>query len=219
MGIEAEFKQVSPYLLEKLKEHPDFAELFFDAQYLPESPFWQQFTINLNDPDDVVFLDEFTNLALETFNKLRENKQEEFKKQKTDISQIIEEGKAEYLDIDKTWRMIHFVLTGEDDSFVPPFLIGENNEDRLPSINAILGGTEIEHEATYGLVRYLTVDEVKQVADALSKFSYTMIRERLKLRGWKEKSFDHLFDYTYNPLVRYYQDAAEKGNAMFLYLS
>ncbi len=39
MGIEAEFKQVSPYLLEKLKKHPDFVELFFDAKYLPDSPF------------------------------------------------------------------------------------------------------------------------------------------------------------------------------------
>lgn len=32
MGIEAELKQVSAYLLEQLKEHPDFADVFFYAE-------------------------------------------------------------------------------------------------------------------------------------------------------------------------------------------
>lgn len=219
MGITAEFKQVSPYLLEKLKEHPDFAGLFFDAKYLPDSPFWQEFTINPEDPDDVEWYDEFTNFAAERLDKLKLEKPEEFEKLKADIPLIIEEGKAKYLDIDKTWYTIHFVLTGEDSSVCPPFLIGDNKEDRLPSINAVLGGTEIEHEATYGLVRYLSVDEVKQVAEALSNFTYAMIRERLKLRGWEEDIFESLLDYTYNPLVMYYQDAAEKENAMLLWLS
>ncbi|MBD2087187.1 hypothetical protein NDI49_13450 [Trichocoleus sp. ST-U3] len=47
MEIEAEFKQVSPYLLEKLKKYPDFAQFFFDAKYLPDSSFWQEFRIPL----------------------------------------------------------------------------------------------------------------------------------------------------------------------------
>jgi hypothetical protein len=80
-----------------------------------------------------------------------------------------------------------------------------------------LSGTEIEYDAGYGKVRYLSANEVGQVADALSTFTHANISERLKLRGWKEESYDYLFEYTYNPLVRYYQDAAEKGNAMFLY--
>ncbi|MBD2741778.1 DUF1877 family protein [Coleofasciculus sp. FACHB-1120] len=227
MGIEAKFKQVSPYLLEKLKKYPDFAQLFFDAKYLPDSPLWQKFTINSDDPDDVELFDEYSNfaaktlqkLAVETLQKLKEEKPEEFEKLKADIPVIIEEGKAEYFDADKTWREIHFLLTGYDYSVRLNFLVGENEEDGLPSINAVLSGNEIEHEATYGLVRYLTADEVKQVAEALSKYSHAMIKERLKFRGWQEDYFDHLFDYKYYPLVRYYQDAAEKGNAMFLYLS
>ncbi|TWH39724.1 hypothetical protein [Dulcicalothrix desertica] len=40
MGITLEFKQVSPYLLNKLIEYPDFLGLFLDAKYLPDSPFW-----------------------------------------------------------------------------------------------------------------------------------------------------------------------------------
>jgi hypothetical protein len=33
----------------------------------------------------------------------------------------------------------------------------------------------------------------------------------------EEDSYHHLYEYAYNPLVRYYQDAAEKVNAMFLH--
>lgn len=217
MGIEAEFKQVTPYLLEKLKKYPDFVELFFNAQYLPDSLFWQKFTINPNDPDDVEWFDEFTLFATETLEKLKQEKPEEFEKLKADIPLILTEGKDKYLDVDKTWKTIHFLLTGYDYSFIPAFLIGENEEDRLPSINAVLSGTEIEHYATYGKVRYLSAHEVGQVADALSTFTHANISERLKQRGWKKESYDYLFEYTYNPLVRYYQDAAQKGNAMFLY--
>lgn len=76
MGIEAEFKQVSPYLLEKLKKHPDFVELFFNAKYLPDSPFWHEFTIVPDDPDDVEWFDEFTLFAAEILEKLKQEKPE-----------------------------------------------------------------------------------------------------------------------------------------------
>lgn len=219
MGIEAQFKQVSPYLLEKLKEHPDFAEVFFYAELLPDSDHWREYPIDLNDPNEVADYEDFTNWVEETLQKLEEEKPEEFEKMEIEIPLIIAEGKALPLNIGKRWRELHFVLTGEDDSIPLPFLISENKEDNLPSINTIWGGTEIEYNFDYGLLRYLTDDEVKQVAEALSKFSPEMIGERFKLRGWKEDFFDYLFQYTYNPLVKYYQDAAEKGNAMFLYLS
>lgn len=214
MGIEAEFKQVSPYLLEKLKEYPDFVELFFDSRYLPDSPFWQEFTYDLEDPND----EELSNLASEALEKLKQNKREEYETLKNDIPLIIEEGKAEYLDIDKTWYWIHFLLTGYDYSVRPSFIIGENEEDNLPSINAVLGGKEIDYAQTYGLVRYFTAEEVKQIAEALTHFSCEMVKERIRLQGRKEEDFNELFDYTYNPFIKYYQEAGEKGNAMFLYL-
>ncbi len=164
------------------------------------------------------WFDEFTLFAAETLDKLKSTKLEEFEKLKADIRLILTEGKDKYLDIDKTWKTIHFLLTGYDYSFIPPFLIGENEEDHLPSINAVLSGTEIEHYATYEKVRYLSANEVGQSAD-VSTFAHANISERLKQRGWKEESYNYLFEYTYNPLVRYYHDAAQKGNAMFLYLT
>jgi hypothetical protein len=45
MGITLNLKQVSPYVLEKIKKYPDLAGLFLDAKYLEDSPFWQEFTI------------------------------------------------------------------------------------------------------------------------------------------------------------------------------
>lgn len=217
MGIEAKFKQVSPYLLEKLKEHPDFAAVFFYAQLLPDSDYWREYPIDPNNPADVADFEEFTNCVAETLQKLQEEKPEEFEKMKAEIPLLIAEGKALPLDIGKKWRELQFAFTGEDYSVRPTFLI-DKNDDGLPSINVVMGGTEIGYHTEYGLLRYFTADEVKQVASALSRFSHAMIRERLKVIKWEEDSVNLFFEYMYNPLVRYYEDAAEKGNAMFLYL-
>lgn len=218
MSIEAEFKQVSPYLLEKLKKYPDFAELFFYSQYLPDSPFWQEYTINPDDPDDVEYFNEFTNFAKETLEKLKKEKPEDFKKLEAEIPCLLEEGKGEYLNLSSNWRSIHFLLTGEDDTVQPLVLVGENDEDHLPSINAVKAGREIEFEATYGLVRYLNAEEVKQIAEALLKLSRVHLWQRWNSKGWDKKVFNSLLKYEYHALVKYYQDAAVKENAMFLYL-
>jgi hypothetical protein len=36
MGITLNLKQVSPYVLEKIKKYPELAGLFLEAQYLSE---------------------------------------------------------------------------------------------------------------------------------------------------------------------------------------
>ncbi|WP_410500631.1 hypothetical protein [Chroococcidiopsis sp. SAG 2025] len=56
---------------------------------------------------------------------------------------------------------MHRLLTGYDESFCLEFLVGINQKDCLPSINAILSGLEIEYDMAYGNVRYLTAVEVK----------------------------------------------------------
>ncbi|MEA5598296.1 DUF1877 family protein [Rivularia sp. UHCC 0363] len=135
---------------------------------------------------------------------------------------IIAEGKK-YLEfnVDKRWRILHFILTGYDESIILPFLIGNNEKDSLPSINVIFGGKTIEYETVYELPQYLTADEVKQVAQALSNFSYNQFHQRLKLKNLRD-DFDIVFDILYNiykELLNYYQDAASGQNAMFLSLS
>lgn len=220
VGIEAEFQQVSPYLLDKFKIYPDFVDLFFDAQYLSDSPFWQQFNLDLNDSEYSEWFNEAMNYVPETLAKLKIEKLEDLKKLESDIPLILTEGKKSKLDIGKRWPIIHFILTGTDYSIPLPFLIGINETDKLPSINAIFGGKTIDYQTDYGLLRYLTVDEVKQVAQALSNFSRNQFYERLILKGLRN-DFDLIFNILYDvyqQLLNYYQNAADRQNAMFLYL-
>ncbi|MEL7242050.1 MAG: DUF1877 family protein, partial [Cyanobacteria bacterium J06573_2] len=134
---------------------------------------------------------------------------------KSDIPTMLGEGKNSEFDIGKKWNKLHFILTGTDYSTPVPHLIGKNQKDKLPSINAILGGKTIDYETDNGLLRYLTVDEVKQVTQALSKFTQTHFQERFALKGW-EKGFDSLYE-AYTQLLNYYQDVSYQENAMFLY--
>lgn len=215
MSVEAYFKQVSPPLLEKFKKYPDFFELFDDAQYLPDSHFWQESNLDLNNSEDAEWFDEATNYVPQTLEKLKYEQPKEFEKLKSDIPTMLAEGKNSEFDIGKKWNTLHFILTGTDYSTPVPFLIGKNKQDKLPSVNAILGGKTIDYETDNGLLRYLSVDEVAQVAEALSKFSQTHFRERFTLKGL-EDGFDTLYD-TYKKLLNYYQNVAYQKDAMFLY--
>ncbi|WP_190550577.1 MULTISPECIES: DUF1877 family protein [Calothrix] len=220
MGITLQLKQVNPYLLEKFKKYPDFAGLFLNAKYLEDSPFWQNFIIDPDDPDDVDWFNEATNYVNETLDKLSAKNLEQFNEIKEDIPLIIAEGKGIYLDLDKTWRPIFFLLTGyhvyDETVNLSEIVVSTNKEDNLPLINAVLGGNGISYYGCDYPLMYLTADEVRTIANALSNFSLEQLGQRLKYRGLKEDDYNHLFDYTYNPLVKYYQDAADKGNAMFL---
>lgn len=215
MALEAYFKQVSPDLLEKFQKYPDFFELFDDAQYLPDSPFWQELSLDLNNSEDAKWFDEATNYVPQTLEKLKIEQPEEFEKLKSDIPTMLAEGKNSEFDIGKKWNHLHSILTGTNSSTPLPYLIGKNKQDKLPSINAILGGKTIDYETDNGLLRYLTVDEVKQVAQALSKFTQADFQERFASKGW-EKGFDSLYD-AYRQLLNYYQNIAYQQNAMFLY--
>ncbi|MEO1187139.1 MAG: DUF1877 family protein, partial [Cyanobacteria bacterium J06636_27] len=138
MTLEAYFKQVSPNLLEKFQKYPDFFELFDDAQYLPDSPFWQELNLDLNNSEDAKWFDEATNYVPQTLEKLKIEQPREFEKLKSDIPTMLGEGKNSEFDIGKKWNKLHFILTGTDYSTPVPHLIGKNQKDKLPSINAIL---------------------------------------------------------------------------------
>ncbi len=74
------------------------------------------------------------------------------------------------LDIGRFWHVLHYLLTGEDkmdDTEVPP-----------PLGNVVLGGAKTKWEATYGMVRYLTPEEVKSVASALEGIREEDLRRR-----------------------------------------
>ncbi|MBD2179643.1 DUF1877 family protein [Aerosakkonema funiforme] len=228
MGIEGNLKQISPYLLEKLIKYPDFITVFDYAIWLPESNYWQNYQNMDVPPDALDMFGEIANAAIEVLQDLEKNKPEDYERIKADIPLILEEGKTAGLELDKAWHIVSFLLTGYQQMGILPFLISDNSEDNLPSVNAVQCGTETECEATYGFYRYLTPDEVKQVSKALSNLSEANIKKRFE-RGFRKKldiysigrtenEFNFVLNYCAR-VVNYYKDAAQKGNGMLIWLS
>ena len=73
--------------------------------------------------------------------------------------------------IGKTWHGLHVLLTGH-----PEY----DNKGRVPPArwNVVQGGTPTDWEATYGMVRSLSVEEVGRVASALLATREAELRRR-----------------------------------------
>lgn len=122
------------------------------------------------------------------------------------------------IDIDKAWHGIHFLLTGSVWEGDPPLAW------------TILGGTEIGPDFGYGPVRYLLPEQVNEVAKALSEVPRATLGARFdpaKMKAEKiysgtwddgEADREYLLCY-YDEVVQYYQQAAEKGQAMLSYIN
>ncbi len=128
-----------------------------------------------------------------------------------------------YLTIDKDWHALHALLTGEisnpsDIKAVPPSLG-----------NVVIGGTETPIDATYGKVRFLKSEEVREVADALSKITVEDLRSRFdaveftkaevypnpRPGGWDMEQIESVF-WIYPQLVGFFRDAGREGNVVLL---
>ncbi len=126
-----------------------------------------------------------------------------------------------YLNIDKSWHGIHFLLTGTVASGEPPLA------------NAVLGGMPLgldNPEFDYSPARFLTPDEVQEVAEALSQISDADLQARFNYNAlsaadiypdiWESGSgeLEYLM-WHYVPLVKFFQEAANCGDAMLLYIT
>jgi hypothetical protein len=128
-----------------------------------------------------------------------------------------------YLTIDKDWHALHVLLTLEisNPSNIKPF--------PPPLGNVVMGGTETLFDATYGKVRFLTPNEVRAVADALSEISVEDLRARFdpiaftkaevypnpRPGGWDTEQLEPLL-WIYPQLVGFFRDAAREGNVVLL---
>ena len=125
-----------------------------------------------------------------------------------------------YLSIGKDWQGIHFLLTGEvthpGESKAPP-----------PLADAVMGGTETEWEATYGMVRFLAPGDVREVAEALERIAPEDLRSRLDpdlfnrheiypaRKGWDRDEVESLLDL-YSQVAAFYAEAARQGQVVLL---
>lgn len=136
------------------------------------------------------------------------------------IGEIIyntEIDEEDYLDIDKSWHAIHYLLCGETWS-------GD-----LPLFNVVLGGTVIDDEDVgYGPVRFLTADEVQEVYEAIkgitaddlhSKFNYKeMLEADIYPQFDRQDDFDYIESY-FTYLQDFFGRAADRGKAVLMYIN
>jgi hypothetical protein len=117
--------------------------------------------------------------------------------------------------LDKSWHVLHFLLTGEVADAPPP--LG----------NAILGGTGIGKDMGYGPARFLTRAQVEEVSQALSRVAETELKKRFGAANARAKDLyacheegDLALAVEAFPRLReYYAEAVGHGEAMILWVA
>lgn len=124
-------------------------------------------------------------------------------------------GGRNELDLEKSWHVLHYLLTGRVNEAPPP--LG----------NAILGGTEIGEDLGYGPARFLSPGQVREVAVALAAISKKDLADRFNLEAImlahvypvRDESELELAQQYFEDLSEFYADTAASGNAMLLYIA
>lgn len=231
MGVTLYLKQISTSTLETLKQDPKQVELFYAAQWLPESSFWQRATYWTDSSANVV-----------------KQKSETQFGSSSRRDQFVGEWEVPDLDLHKYFPELTYLLAGyipdssegrlalpelqlhpelmQKNTFMQFFIIENSEWDGLPLVNAIWAGTQIGRE---GINWYQTPEEVSQILNGLLTMSEHGFQARYQREAgsdepcpwfdWEEEEMlDWLTDY-YNKMVNYYQDATQRGNAMLAHLS
>lgn len=209
MGMYGRLRQVAPTELEHLKRHPEEVEEFITGA--PENVHTAQ-----------AALERVQKLAMEFQLSGKANDPVEQQKLRERIlNQLKEAGvrlpgetPEDGLNLEKSWHVIHYLLTGSIDQAPPP--LG----------NAVLGGEEIGEDRDYGRVRFLTPPQVREVAKALSAISNDDLFRRFDIESMTAVKVYPRPDHTdrewvqhyFNLLCRYYSDAVAAGNAMLLWI-
>jgi hypothetical protein len=126
-----------------------------------------------------------------------------------------------FLDIDKSWAAIHFLLTGD--------ALGD--QGKPPLSYAVLGGTWLSDvDVGYGPSRYLVPGEVQEVADALHAITEAEFRKRFDMAAIAKAPIyppgvlddeEEVLGYLvlwYVALQAFMRDAAQAGDAMLLWI-
>jgi hypothetical protein len=192
MGITCRLKQISILTLELIQQNPSLSSSFFDAQWLPESPFWQ----------NSKWLDEIA----EKTKQEASVKFEKSIKTHTLKQQLLSEWEIPELDLHKYYPELTYLLAGYCPTYFPPdwiapellsvtrktrndflpFLVVEKSEwDGRPLVNALGAGTEISFEMGYGKPRYLLAEEVGSILDGLLFLSEEGFQERYQRESEK----------------------------------
>lgn len=129
-----------------------------------------------------------------------------------------DDGEPEnYIDVDKAWHGIHYLLTGTA------------GEGTTPLSWAVLGGKEIGEDVGYGPARLLTAEQVKKISEVLlneDDFKAAFAPEAMEAAQiypdviWVrdgQESLEYLVE-NYRELVAFYRAAALRGDGAILWL-
>jgi len=128
---------------------------------------------------------------------------------------LVEEDTAreEFLDLDKAWHGLHWLLTGT------------TGDASTPAGQAIMGGAELGEDWGYGPPRLLGPDDVRRVADALAEVDDDELRGRFDPAAMKaadvypfiwdeEDVFAEYLAPSFAMLQEFYARAASRGDAV-----
>jgi hypothetical protein len=156
----------------------------------------------------------FAAISLATANRLKANPDE------IDEYLFPDDGDGEpenYIDVDKAWHGIHYLLTGSADGGTPPLAW------------AVLGGVEVGEDMGYGPARLLTSEQVKMISDALpgeESFKASFAPEAMEAAQvypdviWVrdgDEALEYLVE-NYRVMVEFYRSAALRGDGAILWL-
>jgi len=159
----------------------------------------------------------FTSLSEEILARLREDEDliEDFL--------YPDDGDSEpdnYIDLDKAWHGLHYLLTGEAEGAEAPLGL------------AVIGGEEFGPDVGYGPARFLSAEQVAQVAKALEPITVESLSAKFDPQDMEHKqiypdiiwvrdgadALDYLLE-NYEQLAVFYRDAAARGEAVIQWLS
>ena len=134
-----------------------------------------------------------------------------------------DESRSEpYLDLDKSWHAIHYLLTGSAWEGEPPLSY------------LLIGGEEVgDIDVGYGPARVLRPDEVRTFDGALSSISADDLRRRFDPKAMmKEDIYPNIWDRdlqqddvlgyvldNYQGLQAFVHDASAKGKGLLIYMT
>lgn len=117
-----------------------------------------------------------------------------------------------YLELDKYWRSLHFLFTGDI-----PF--ASRNKNKTVLHHVFMGGTPTTWEATYGMVRYLPINEVIKIAEALECMPEETLKLRVETLLGSSEGRTYMEPHLLNlctQLIGFFKSAAQAGDIVLL---
>lgn len=128
--------------------------------------------------------------------------------------------------LEKSWHVIHYLLTAHpelgDEAFTDP-----------PFGSIVMGGTPTQLKCSYGVVRYLSPEEVSRTTEALNSISLESLEAKCDAEdfndagiyplgrrgGWDEDEIEAEIQFLrilYPSLVNFFQQAVNDGDVIII---